>query len=78
MAIRNHARQYADQARDMASHAYGHARDMASTAYDRSAEAMEYAADKSSEFIREFPVSTVLVAFGVGVSVGFLLSKMRS
>jgi ElaB/YqjD/DUF883 family membrane-anchored ribosome-binding protein len=76
--VRKQAESYADQARDYASHAYDRTRDAASAAYDRSAEAVEYAADKSSDFIRSYPLSTVLVALGVGISVGLLLGKIRS
>jgi ElaB/YqjD/DUF883 family membrane-anchored ribosome-binding protein len=72
------AESYAGQARDYAASAYDHARDAAAKAYDRSAEALEYAADESSEFIKSYPLTTVLVAFGVGLSVGCLLAKMRS
>jgi len=75
---RKTAESYADQARDYASKAYDASRDAAATAYDRSAEALEYAADESSDFIRSYPLTTVLVAFGVGMSVGLLFSKMRS
>ena len=67
-----------NRARNYAASAYDHARDAAVSAYDRSAEAVEYAADESSKFIKSYPLTTVLVAFGVGLSVGCLLAKMRS
>jgi ElaB/YqjD/DUF883 family membrane-anchored ribosome-binding protein len=75
---RRMAEPYVDQARDYAAQAYGRTRDAAAAAYDRGAEAVDYAYEESSEFIRSYPITTVLVAFGVGMSVGFLLSKMRS
>jgi len=75
---RKQAESYADQARDYASTAYDRTRDAAMNAYDRSAEALEYAAEESSDFIKSYPLTTVLTAFGVGLSLGFLLSKMRS
>jgi ElaB/YqjD/DUF883 family membrane-anchored ribosome-binding protein len=74
---RRSAESYAGQARDYAASAYDQARDAAVKAYDRSAEALEYAADESSEFIKSYPLTTVQVAFGVGISVGCLLSKLR-
>jgi len=75
---RKTAESYAGQARDYAVGAYDKARDAAASAYDHSAEALGYAADESSQFIKSYPLTTVLVAFGVGISVGCLLAKMRS
>lgn len=72
--ISNQSSSYSDQAREYASKAY----DAALTAYGRSAGALEYAAEESSQFIRSYPLTTVLAAFGVGLGAGMLLSKLRS
>jgi ElaB/YqjD/DUF883 family membrane-anchored ribosome-binding protein len=56
----------------VAGQAAGTVRDTAAAAYERTADAAEYAGEELTGMVRRYPITSVLIGFGVG----FLFGRM--
>lgn len=73
------AKDFAGRAADRGSQVYGQTKETLSKAYDRTGEALNETYEWMMSYGREHPGRTMLIAFGAGAGLGFLLaSNQRS
>ena len=68
-------REFAGRAADRGAQAYGQTKETLSKAYDKTGEALNETYEWMMTYGREHPGRTMLIAFGAGAGLGFLLAS---
>lgn len=69
------ASQLAGRAQEIASNVAGRAKEVATDMGGKARDFANNAADRTSSAIREYPMQSLLVGFGIGCLVGFLIPR---